>query len=110
MLADPPGLRIDLVPESDAALLCLSGELDADSAGGLVEAGERAVSEGHRRLIVDCANVTFCDSFGLRALLLLWEAVGPDGSVTVAHPSATLVRILDLTGVGERFRIVPDAG
>ena len=105
MLIHPVGLQIDVEANDAVALLRLTGELDADSAGGLMEAGDRIVAAGHRHVTLDCAAVTFCDSFGLRAMTQLWLRVQPDGSVTIVNPSDLLVRILGITGLAERFQI-----
>lgn len=104
MFVEPTGLRIDVVTAGGgAATLCLSGELDADTAGALVADAEALVDEGHRHLALDCSDVTFCDSFGLRAMMLLWDRVQPDGTVAISQPSDTLTRILDITGLAEKF-------
>jgi hypothetical protein len=38
-------------------------------------------------------------------MLQLWNQVQPDGSVTIDRPSATLVRILEITGLIETFQV-----
>jgi anti-sigma B factor antagonist len=106
MLLEPTSLRIDLLTDSKAALLRLTGSLDSDSASALVADAERLVLRGHRHLILDCGAVTFCDSFGLRAMLVLRDRVRPDGSVTIGRPSDTLMRLLEISGEAESFDIV----
>lgn len=98
-------LQIEVPADSDAALLRLSGELDAESAGSLVAEAGQLVREGQRHVVLDCAGVTFCDSFGLRAMTQLWLQVQPDGSLTIARPSDFLLRILEITGLADRFLI-----
>ena len=105
MSSEPPGLRIELLTDAPESVMRLCGELDADTASLLVTDAEQMVRRGQRHLVLDCAGVTFCDSFGLRAMLVLWDRVQPDGSVTIDRPSATLVRILEITGLIDRFQI-----
>jgi len=105
MLAEPTGLQIDVSPNAGGAVLCLSGEIDADSAESLVATVGPLAQQGRRKLVLDCADVTFCDSFGLRAMTVLWDQVQPDGSVTIARPSAMLSRILEITGLAGRFGV-----
>ncbi len=105
MLSEPPGLHIELLTDARDPVLRLCGELDADTSSLLTMDAESMVLRGVRHLVLDCAGVTFCDSFGLRAMLQLWDRVQPDGSVTIDRPSATLVRILEITGLIERFQV-----
>ena len=105
MLSEPPGLHIEVLTDAGQAVLRSCGELDADTASLLTTDAGAMVLRGPRHLVLDCAGVTFCDSFGLRAMLLLWDRVQPDGSVTIDRPSATLVRILEITGLIERFQV-----
>jgi anti-anti-sigma factor len=105
VLSEPPGLRIDLLTDARDSVLRLRGELDPDTARLLTTDAEQMVLGGRRHLVLDCAGVTFCDSFGLRAMLQLWNRVQPDGSVTIDRPSATLVRILEITGLIELFQV-----
>lgn len=109
MFVEPKRLQIDVVTDSGGAVLRLSGDLDADSADLLVINGQQLVEQGSRELELDCQGVTFCDSFGLRAMMHLWTCVQPEGSVIVTRPSETLSRILDITGLADRFGLAREA-
>ncbi len=63
--------------------------------------GGALVADEHRHLILDCSNLTFCDSFGLRTMMNLWQSVQPDGSVTIASPSDHLNRLLQIAGLAD---------
>ncbi len=104
MLPHPANLHIDV----SAARLRLTGDLDMETADSLVAAAEGLVLEGHRDVTVDCAGLTFCDSYGLRALQRVAGLVGPDGSASIARPSATLSRILQISGIADSFTIAGD--
>lgn len=54
---------------TDIAVLHLTGELDADTAGILREALDDLVSRPAPRIVVDLADLRFCDSMGLSAFL-----------------------------------------
>lgn len=104
-MVEPIGLRIDVSCHAGVAELCLWGELDADSASSLVAEGEQLVAQGRRHLVLDCAAVTFCDSFGLGAMTLLLDLVRPGGSVILARPSKLLARLIGITQLANRFQI-----
>ena len=88
----------------------LSGELHVETAGSLVEAGRDLVAQGHRRVIVDCADLVFCDSQGLNALCELRNLVLPEGSVTLRSPSDRLIQILRVTGLAQMFGVTVRPG
>ncbi len=104
MLPNPPSLAIHV----QGPLIRLTGDLDMETANALAAAGERLVTEDHRHITIDCAGVTFCDSYGLRALERVANLVSPDGSATIAQPSPTLNRILDISGIAGSFTILGD--
>lgn len=101
MLPEPSNPQIEI----RATRLRLTGELDMETADLFLVAAERLVVAGHHDVTVDCAGVTFCDSYGLRALERVADLVGPDGSVAIAGPSPTLTRILDISGIAHLFKI-----
>lgn len=105
MLLEPARFRIDVLADTRAALLRLTGELDGTSASALVADGERLVLQGHRHLILDCAGVSRCDEFGLRALTVLADRLDPEGSVTLARPPADLLDLLDEADLTGRFHL-----
>jgi len=105
VLLEPGRLQVDVLADTHTALLRLTGELEATSASDLVADAERLVLQGHRHLILDCVGVSFCDSYGLRALTVLADRLQPDGSVTLAGPSNGLLQLLEIVGVRGRFKI-----
>ena len=85
-------------------VLTLRGELDAHTAAQLDEAVAGLVSDGQERLVLDVAELRFVDSSGLRSMI---HAQGPDGSrvVELRSPSSSVLRLLEVTGLGDSFDI-----
>lgn len=110
MVVEPTVLRIEVAAVGNGVLVCLDGDLEAESAASLVAEGERLSAAGHRRLTLDCAALTFCDSYGLHAMDQLRHQVQPDGSVTIVNPSDLLTRILQITDLADKFGIAPTSG
>lgn len=73
------------------------GEVDLAVADRLA-----AACAGEEEPIVDLSAVSFIDSSGLGALL----KAGRDSAVTLVAPSTPVLRLLEITKVGDRFRIV----
>ncbi|AGS67243.1 STAS domain-containing protein [Streptomyces collinus] len=106
-MSEPAGLGVEVaVIGSDAAIITVCGELDADT--GLVLQHQLAgqVVHGRRHLVLDLAGVPFMDSSGLRVIIrTINEMRNVDGSVSLAAPTEVVRRVLDLTGVGMSCRI-----
>lgn len=87
-------------PEGDAVVL-VEGELDAYSAPVL----EAAIS-GHTGadLRLDLSGVSFIDSTGIRVVVTADNRLREqDHRLVVVHPSPSVLRLLQLTSLDERF-------
>ncbi|WP_311137543.1 STAS domain-containing protein [Streptomyces sp. I6] len=80
------------------------GELDHDTAEPLRSALGDAVAGGARRIVVDCAELRFCDSTGLNVLLRArLAAQGGDARVELAALRPQVARMLAVTGAAAVF-------
>lgn len=84
------------------AVLAVVGELDLDSEKVLADAIASALGTGSSQLILDCGELSFCDSRGLGLLLTLRQTLDErGGSLVVAAASPQLLRTLELTGADQ---------
>ncbi|WP_370026787.1 STAS domain-containing protein [Planotetraspora sp. GP83] len=93
-------LVIRTVHHLGCSVLSVAGELDALSRPQLERALDRLRAEGHQHIIMDVAELRFCDAAGLRLMLLstqrFFEAGGWFGLRGVNRPVARLVALLGL--------------
>ena len=95
--------RDNAVP--DATVLRLSGELDMASAPLLSEALERTAERDVERVIVDVADLAFCDSSGLAVLMSWHERCARGGrELVLRSPQPNLVRLLEITRIDDAIR------
>ncbi|MFF2548846.1 STAS domain-containing protein [Kitasatospora sp. NPDC058063] len=102
-----PLLRIAMtdVPHT-ARVLHLHGEVDRDQRTALEVALTRGVKDGPQLLVVDLADLSFCDSTGLNALLTArLEAQANSVQLILAAPPSQLQRLLEITGADEILTI-----
>ncbi|MGW0548473.1 STAS domain-containing protein, partial [Streptomyces altiplanensis] len=93
------------VVERDA-VLALAGELDLGGEAVLARAVSEMLDAGYRRVVLDCADVSFCDSRGFNALLAARQAVQDVGAVlALAAVPERLQHLLTLVGAEEIFTI-----
>ncbi|MEE1787047.1 STAS domain-containing protein [Streptomyces sp. SP17BM10] len=107
----PGGLRIAVDRAGPVRIVALAGELDHDTADGLRTVLDAPRDDGVQRLVVDLADLRFCDSTGLNILLrarLDAEATGL--RVELAGPQPVVERLFAITGADGVFLIHPDLG
>ena len=80
--------------------LAVTGEIDLATAGGLYDAIAQAVAGGCTEVIVDLAEVSFCDSTGIGAIVRARNAAAGEGAtVQVINPRGPVHRVLEVTGM-----------
>jgi anti-anti-sigma regulatory factor len=120
-----PRFGVEVRTQQQVTVLALTGELDHDSAPLLRERFDEVFDAAATRrqaapgspagpsssgiVVVDCADLGFCDSTGLNVLLtarLRAEEVGL--GIRLAALRGHVVRMFEVTGVGGVFSIHPD--
>jgi anti-anti-sigma factor len=92
----------------EVGLIRLDGELDMASYELVVEEIRKPELDGVSQWAVDCSDLTFMDSCGLRAILSLAGDAGSLGSVVLYEPQDQVRRLIETTGLGEVLRIRDD--
>ena len=84
----------------------VSGDLDAQTSSQLDDVITSQLERGFDEIVLDLSELEFVDSSGLRSMVL---ARGPqgEGRVVLRSPSASVMRLLDITGLTDVFVIEP---
>jgi anti-anti-sigma factor len=104
---------VQLTPHPDRTLprtliVALSGRLDYDNAEALRAQMLGLLTDEYRCLVLDLAELTFCDSTGIRIFLALRALIEDRSgmmSLTNLHPR--LIRVFQLTGLVQFFAVHP---
>ncbi|MFD3698815.1 STAS domain-containing protein [Streptomyces sp. NPDC058646] len=86
----------------------VGGEMDIDRAPMLWEAVEAVITrpDSPGEVVVDLAELTFCDSSGLNALLQARITAEKHGRrLSLRAPSPQVVHLLELTGTAKLFPV-----
>ncbi|GII85912.1 hypothetical protein Ssi03_39020 [Sphaerisporangium siamense] len=103
-------LAISMTHRQDRVIVALGGDLDIASGLYLDDAVRAALCVGCRHLVVDAADLAFCDSHGVEALLRARDALAEvHGTVALVNVHGLLRRVLDITGAVASFTAVTDA-
>jgi stage II sporulation protein AA (anti-sigma F factor antagonist) len=95
---------------ADRVVLTVAGDVDL-AAHALFEAHVEQW-DGTSDLVVDCSQITFLDSMGLRVLVHARQRAAEHGrDFALEAPSDPVLRVLDLAGVASLFLAgpIPDA-
>jgi len=92
-------------PEADSPRhFHLFGELDLASSPALAEALS-PVARGNGDIRLDLKELSFIDSSGIRALLILAEELGTRGRLVLASPAPPVEHTLQLVGINRANNI-----
>jgi anti-sigma B factor antagonist len=99
------------MPNPSPPVVRLAGVLDETAAARARELLDEALAQWPAVLIVDLADVRFLDAAGVNVLAgAARTAAAQRTSLRVLAPRASVRRVLDLTGLTERVRVVAAAG
>lgn len=80
----------------DPGVLWLTGEFDVAGIDEFQAAVDSALN-AQRELVLDLSELTFLDSTGIRAFLVVTNSV--EGGVVLRKPTPSVRRVLDLVGI-----------
>ncbi|MGH9138819.1 MAG: STAS domain-containing protein [Acidimicrobiales bacterium] len=93
-------LDVDVNTSGETATIRLVGELDVHTAPALVAVLANLLDDGVRAVEVDAAELRFCDSSGLQALVSGRERVlAQGGSLVVSGVHGPVEKVLAITGL-----------
>ncbi|MEY9929883.1 anti-anti-sigma factor [Catenulispora sp. GP43] len=86
-------------------VLIVAGDVDL-AAHSRFETDVEQYWDGSTDLVLDCSQVTFLDSMGLRVLVQAVQRPSEKGrGVALAAPSTPVLRVLELAGVKDLFSL-----
>jgi anti-sigma B factor antagonist len=93
---------------SGAVVLRLSGELDADTSGTLHATLAKLLERPVPRIVVDLADLKFCDSIGLSAFITGRQVITVRGGwLRFAGANPFMVQLLTTVGLSRYFETFP---
>jgi anti-sigma B factor antagonist len=87
------------------ARVVIHGEIDMATAPQFRETLDDLVSQGARKIVLDCRSLEFLDSSGIGVLVAVGERLGDAGSMCLDGAPAQVRKVLDLTGVSDRLEL-----
>lgn len=102
-------LLVDVVAVDGRPALRLAGELDLEGTEKVLAAARRVFRDARTTtVVIDVADLAFCDSSGIRVLCQVEHEAAVLGRTVVLRSPTTIVRrVLELTGVSHLLNVVP---
>ncbi len=89
-------------------IVTLPSEIDMSNASSVGRRLQQAVEQGARVLVADLTATDFCDSSGLRNLLLAQSTAAAAGTdLRVVVRSGAVHRVMELIGLLDTLRVFP---
>ena len=82
----------------------LSGRLDTVAAADFEKELQSSL-EGVSTLVLDCSELTYVASSGLRALLMAQKRMNKQGSMVMRHVQDAVMEVLSMTGCDDLLQI-----
>jgi anti-sigma B factor antagonist len=103
---DPRLLTFRSERVGDEVTLTVGGEIDLATAESLYERASALVDASARVLALDLADVTFCDSLGVAALVRIYRhADGLGCRLRVTNVRGHIAHVLRISGLDQVFEI-----
>lgn len=99
-------IEIGLVDVQNTLVVAVTGQVNSVTAIQLGEHLQRAGKQGKYNIVLDCGNIEYISSAGLREVLSGVErAKKGGGDLRIANPSARVTEMLEITGLDRMLKI-----
>jgi anti-sigma B factor antagonist len=103
-------MKIESTKHGNAAVVRLSGRLDAESAPAFESACEQHFREGSTHMVVDMSDLQYVSSMGIRSFLVIAkQAKSKKGAVVLCGLKGFAKEVFDLTNLTPQFQVFDTA-
>ena len=97
-------MTIEKIAANDSLTLKIIGRLDTTTAPQLEETVV-ATAEETTALVLDCAELVYVSSAGLRVFLKAQKLMNAQGNMKLTHVNETIMEVFDITGFADILTI-----
>lgn len=98
-------------PPAEPVVVALPAEIDIANSGKVATQLRAAIAPGAGVVVADLSMTTFCDSSGVRVLVLARNWAAADGvQLQLVAPAGPTLMVLELTGLNRLVPVYPTVG
>ncbi len=97
-------MTIEKIITGTSASLKIIGRLDTSTAPELEAIVDGCVA-GLSELVLDCSNLEYVSSAGLRVILKAQKLMNAQGNMKLTHVNETIMEVFDITGFADILTI-----
>lgn len=99
-------MEIEVAKRGNVDLLALNGKLDAGTASTLEQKLLAAIEAGGRHVLLNCSELSYVSSAGLRVLLMAAKKLKPvQGQIVLSGLQPHIREVFDIAGFSSIFPI-----
>lgn len=99
-------MKINIIPNEKETRVCLIGELDTTVTTNQVEDLNQVLALADKALLIDCSEMEYISSAGLRFFMQLKrESEAKGGAIRIAHLNEDVADIFRMSGFQNIFSI-----
>lgn len=99
-------MEINLEKSNDVSIIELKGRLDVTTSSDLEEVFTKLLDEGRTKILVECRQLEYISSAGLRVLLTAAKQFNKiSGQITLAGLSQNVKQVFEISGFTSIFPI-----
>lgn len=94
---------------NEVTVLALAGRMDSQTAPHVEDQAKTAISGGDTKIVLDCTELAYTSSAGLRVILNAAKAArSRGGDLVLANVQLPVEKVLSLTGFTSMMTLYPD--
>ena len=102
-------MEINIKKNGDVSILELNGRLDTTNYNEIEKKFDELISNGEIKIIVDCSNLNYISSSGLRVLLKSLKAINAaKGKFILCSLQENINEVFEISGFSSIFEIYAD--
>ncbi|MCF7878149.1 MAG: STAS domain-containing protein [Candidatus Omnitrophica bacterium] len=99
-------MKISEDKKNDIMAVSVSGEINIDTSPDLRKAFDQYAKQGIKKVIIDCANLTYIDSSGLATLIELMQRLKKiKGELKICNLAEKVKSVFEVTKLDKLFDI-----
>lgn len=102
-------MEIEQTNVRDVVIYKVIGRIDSTSTDTFWQTASQALAQGSAKFIIDCENLEYISSAGLRSLLAIAKNVRPkNGIVALCNMSEQTKSVMDIAGISTFIKMYRD--